>query len=137
MKKFLQLCAFAAMLLLCNISKAQKNADNLKFLSYVFPSDSLNGFDEATVNANALQDGFFGSEYKVFMYRAKRNFINTKYGYYNPSVYANAKGPDPIVNAAPCVNEDFEASPVGVLGSVLAGWTISQGQNNGSCAMLG
>ncbi len=72
------------------------------------------------------------------MYRAKRNFINQKYGYSPaPSMDSFNKNSMPVINAAPCVNEDFEASPVGLVGATLNGWTISEGSNTGSCAMSG
>ena len=82
----------------------------------------------------ALHGGFFGLEYKVYMYRAKRNFINRKYGYiHNEPVLKNISH---LANAAPCVNEDFEASPTGSVMSV-SGWTISEGSNTSSCSMGG
>ena len=56
--------------------------------------------------------GFFGKEYTIFTYRQKRSFINNKYNL-NAS-NNNAFKPIGISNVlnAPCVNEDFEASPV-------------------------
>lgn len=111
--------------------------ERLRYLSYNFPSDSLKGFDQASANNAALAGGFFGIEYKVYMYRAKRDFINNKYGYGPAPTMNNAKGITPIINAAPCVNEDFEASPVGLVGATLAGWTISEGSNSNSCTMGG
>src|SRR5688572_32801487 len=67
-----------------------------KYLTHIFPADSLAGFDEKAADKEALQRGFFGSEYHVIMYHMKREFINKKYGYYtgNPMPPgANAKGP--------------------------------------------
>jgi hypothetical protein len=109
------------------------NAQNsrLTYLSYSFPEDSLKGFNEAGASKAALNHGFFGLEYKVFMYRAKRDFINKKYGYELNS-YKNTEGQK--INIVPCVNEDFEASPVGSVTAV-AGWTITEGQNTSSCVM--
>ncbi len=122
---------------------------NLKYLNYVFPNDSLLGFDEAGAQAQALAGGFFGIEYKVVMYQAKRNFINKKYGYSIPNNFnshAN-KNTLPAINAAPCVNEDFEASASTTgttaatsIGNALAGWVVTSGQNqwpNGSCLQSG
>jgi gliding motility-associated-like protein len=119
-------------------SFAQQSA-RLKYLSYVFPQDSLSGFHEHAANRAALRGGFFGLEYKVFMYRAKRNYINKKYGFSPPPSMDSygAKGSTPVVNGAPCVNEDFEASPVGLVGPTLSGWTISEGSNTSSCSMGG
>lgn len=137
MKKFLQLSLFTGILCLFFSTDLFSQSDRFKYLCYVFPSDSLSGFDEISTKQNALDRGFFGSEYKVFMYRAKRNFINEKYGYNQNTFLNNAKGSTPIINTAPCVNEDFEASPVGLVGATLAGWTISEGSNSGSCTMAG
>lgn len=129
--------------LLCNqnlFSQNEKQAARLKYLSYVFPADSLKGFNEVGQSNQALKGGYFGIEYKVFMYRAKRNFINKKYGYSPaPSMdsYTAKGGVTPVINAAPCVNEDFEASPVGQVGATLTGWTISEGSNTSSCSMGG
>jgi hypothetical protein len=123
-----------------------------KYLSYIFPADSLQGFDEKQANQDAMQYGYFGSEYHVFMYTVKRNFINQKYGYTpNPGMNsktiigngAGNKGPGGnTINSAPCINEDFEASPTGLVTSTLAGWSVAEGQNNyinpgGSCTMNG
>jgi len=83
-----------------------------KYLTYIFPADSLKGFDATQANNEALSRGFFGSEYHVIMYSMKRDFINKKYGYsYGATLGTNAKGPStPVINSAPCVNEDFESS---------------------------
>jgi gliding motility-associated-like protein len=136
MKK-LSLSAF--LVLICSLfcSTNLLSQQNLKYLSYVFASDSIQGFDENTAKQDAFNRGFFGNEYKVYMYRAKRDFITQKYGYSPRPSMDNAKGSSPVVNAAPCVNEDFEASPVGQVGATLSGWTIGQGQNNSSCTMGG
>ncbi len=119
-------------------------SQNNRYLSYIFPSDSLKGFDEISANQDALQRGFFGKEYKVFMYRAKRNFINDKFGYSRPELMSVYKTGTPKTLVAPCINEDFEASTsttstssAGSVGSSLSGWTISTGSNSNSCAMAG
>jgi hypothetical protein len=107
------------------------------FLKYVFPSDSIRGFDETFAKHEALSRGFFGPEYKVYMYRAKREFINQKYGYSASVSYS--KPPLPGVVAAPCQNEDFEGLPTGSVAAI-PGWTLSVGQNtatSGSCSMVG
>lgn len=137
MKKILKSLLVVAFLSAFINTNLYSQSARLKYLSYVFPSDSLKGFDEESEKQEALSRGFFGSEYKVFMYRAKRNFINKKYGYDSAPSMDNAKGVAPVINAAPCVNEDFEASPVGLVGATLSGWIISEGSNSGSCAMAG
>lgn len=136
----LLLAVFAALFISNNISAQATH----RYLSYIFPSDSIQGFDENMAKQLAFQGGFFGSEYHVYMYRAKRNFIIDKYHYSHAPNMNNAKPVPNIINTAPCVNEDFEASPstvatttAGGVGAFLAGWSISRGQNNGSCAMAG
>jgi hypothetical protein len=109
------------------------------YLKYIFPSDSLEGFDIPAAEQKALSDGYFGSEYIVYMYAAKRNYINQKY--YPAPTSVNVKKGNPVVMGAPCTNEDFEASPTGTFTSV-SGWTFTQGQNlyvspGGSCSMNG
>ena len=81
-------------------------------LTYTFAADSLSGFNEEDAKKEALLNGFLGQEFEVYLYQVKRNFINKKYNQANstnsldnPSFYK--------MNNAPCVNEDFEASPVG------------------------
>lgn len=122
---------------LCKQNSFAQQSERLKYLSYVFPPDSLSGFNETNANAEALSRGFFGLEYKVFMYRAKREFINKKYGYSPPPSMNSARVSGPVINNAPCVNEDFEASPVGQVGATLSGWNISEGSNSNSCTMGG
>lgn len=106
------------------------------YYMYVFPSDSIQGFDQDACNQAALARKCFGMEYHTFNYMEKRKFINQKYSL-NPSnstSYINAK---PIisqtfqVNNAPCVNEGFESSPATALSTTatsiqnnLFGWTV-------------
>ncbi len=125
--------------------------DQNRYLSYVFPKDSLAGFDENAAKQGAMQTMAFGIEYHYYMYWAKRNYINNKYGVnlYDPNSSIGFKPviPTASINAAPCVNEDFEASPATTLstpaaavGNNLAGWQVSTGQNsgaNGSCLQTG
>ncbi|MCE3259912.1 MAG: Ig domain protein group 2 domain protein, partial [Bacteroidetes bacterium] len=109
------------------------------FLKYVFPSDSIAGFDENAAKQEAFSRGYFGLEYKVYMYRAKRGFINYKYGYATNQSSSFSKAPLPVIVAAPCQNEDFEGLPTGSV-TAIPGWTLSVGQNagtNSSCSMLG
>jgi gliding motility-associated-like protein len=145
--RVLFLSFFALFLFSANI-KAQAP---FRYLTYIFPSDSISGFDEPTYKQIALQGGYFGSEYHVFMYTVKRNYINEKYGIKNPTTGflktglpngSNARGPGNVVMGAPCANEDFEASPTGLVTGALTGWQLAEGQNNylapgGSCTMNG
>ena len=116
MKKFIQLSFFIGIFILSFSTKSFAQSDRLRYLSYVFPADSLSGFNEIKASHHALNGGYFGSEYKVFMYRAKRDFINLKYNL--ESGMYNSKGLPPVINAAPCVNEGFEASPVEIPANV-------------------
>ncbi len=142
--RFLFLVAF---LVVCKEGVAQINSQlitsKLKDLQ-LFAKDSLVGFDEVTYKAIALNGGFLGDEYFVFMYQQKRNFIDGKYTLYknqnqlglgsgaNANQAYGAKGGGNQINAAPCVNEDFEATPVGGPYTSIAGWSISEGENGAS-----
>ncbi|MEO6305694.1 MAG: hypothetical protein ABIP51_21265, partial [Bacteroidia bacterium] len=116
-------------------SQGYLNSNASSFKNYVhFYADSLKGFDENTLKAQLLGRGFFGAEYMYVMNLKKREYINQKY---NIGVDPNAIGNKPIggnnsVNSAPCVNEDFESTPVGSYpnnGAAVAGWTIGSGSN--------
>lgn len=128
---------------------AQLNPQN-RYLSYVFPQDSLSGFNEQAARQEALSMQLSGVEYHVFMYSKKRSFVNTKYGIQsannNSSLGFKPVLPTSQVNAAPCVNEDFEASPPATcttaacaVGNTLTGWTVTQGMvnvvANGNCSV--
>ncbi len=100
----------------------------------LFDSDSLKGFDETRAVAQAIQEGFVGSEAKLKMYRLKREFIDAKYG------LSSQKFPEQAlasISAAKqftvqaCLNDDFESSPAGVItsSSQISGWLIEQGYN--------
>ena len=110
-------------------------------VSYLFSADSLSGFDENLTKQNAFNDGFFGSEYKVYMYRAKRNFVNGKY-----NLLASSQNQIKYINAnaatAACLNEDFELSPLGPITTTnqIPGWSVRLGNNNSpnnSCNLTG
>ncbi len=114
------------------------NSNASSFKNYVhFYADSLKGFDENTLKAQLLGRGFYGAEYMFVMNLKKREFIYDKYKIgpsapVNPAQYGNKPiGGNNSVNAAPCVNEDFEATPVGTYagGLAVAGWTIGSGNN--------
>lgn len=120
-------------------------AANKPYYMYIFPADSLQGFDQNACNQQALAKSCFGMEYHVYNYMEKRRFINEKYGL-NPFNYSgpniNAKpiiSPTNQVNAAPCVNEDFEASPATALSTAaaainnaLTGWQVNSGNTTAS-----
>lgn len=110
------------------------------FKNYVqFYADSLEGFDEISSTQLLLERRFFGEEFTHGMNQLKRAFINGKYklGEHSenntmPAGYANKPpGNGNTINAWPCVNEDFESTPVGAYttAGAVAGWTIASGNN--------
>ncbi|MBA2611665.1 MAG: hypothetical protein H0U95_06835, partial [Bacteroidetes bacterium] len=109
-------------------------------MAYKFSVDSLAGFDEAATIRSFAQDGFEGKELRWVTYNAKRNYINAKYKLAPPQVQINTStsnykpiGGNNSVNAAPCVNEDFEGASVGqYFGNTLVGWTVAS-MNNPCC----
>lgn len=122
-------------------------------VNYVFNPDSLKGFDENSAKQGAFDVGAYGDEFKVYMYHAKREFINQKYNiiivqppaFNSPAIpyNANAKGNpvNPNIMVAACNNEDFEDAgltttvpgtfAVPATNSV-PGWTCTGGSNSGS-----
>src|SRR4051812_20663627 len=110
-----------------------------------FYGDSLKGFDEAAIKAKLLGQNVYGQEYLGYIARLKREFVNQKYkigpAFAPPAPQVAPLPPPPVqngkslggggqINAAPCVNEDFEATAVGYYtgtsqATAVAGWTIS------------
>src|SRR5688572_18711555 len=79
--------------------KAQHGLQMAPPVNYIFSSDSLNGFDEMSAKHSALGVGAYGDEFKVFMYNAKRSFINDKYHLIKIArTPSNPFEPDPITN---------------------------------------
>ncbi len=98
-------------------------------VNYVFAQDSLKGFDEQAAHLGAMQNNCFGQEYKSFIYKAKREFINHKYHlkHVNEIVWKTAK----TTTVQPsCSNIDFE------IGS-FASWSLTKGSNSNSTTMAG
>lgn len=124
MKKLLLLW----MLIISSIINSQTNKT-------IYSLDSLSGFDEKYHTSFAFSSQYSGNEFTQYLNRAKRNFIINKYNLPQPS--SSYKPGNPTPNAAPCVNEDFEATPnvpfttvpQGGAVSNPAGWTITSGQN--------
>ncbi|MDZ4666071.1 MAG: gliding motility-associated C-terminal domain-containing protein [Bacteroidota bacterium] len=119
---------------------AQSNNLNKPYYMYVFPSDSIAGFNDAAAQQDALNRKCFGNEFHIFLYAEKRRYINIKYSLTpvasNPSSSStNPKGgPASQVNAAPCVNEGFESSlpttlntAAAAVGNTLTGWQVTSG----------
>jgi gliding motility-associated-like protein len=106
------------------IVKAQQNTqhthNNPKSCGFAgqmeFDKDSLIGFDEVIEWQKAISMGFEAKDQKIAIARAKRNFIDFKYGY--KQMYTG--GANKV--QAGCTNVDFEAGNA-------SGWTIVEGDN--------
>lgn len=102
----------------------------------IFDQDSLSGFNESEARVLAIQEGFLGSEFKIKMYRLKREYINKKYNLVvahtkSLSSYFGSQMSGKTSVVPGCVNLDFEASVAAVIDSSdqIAGWTIVEGYN--------
>lgn len=82
----------------------------------IFDKDSLVGFDEILEWQKAISMGFEIKDQKIAIARAKRNFIDFKYGY--KKMYMG--GANKVQSG--CTNVDFEAGNA-------SGWTIVEGDN--------
>jgi hypothetical protein len=103
--------------------------------------DSLQGFDETQVKAEAISKNVFGEEYKYFLEMKKREFIINKYNLWHrvlPQKQQNSYQWYPAgktMSCCPglsCDNPDFELSPAGQVTSFngVQGWTLSAGYNS-------
>ena len=109
------------------IVKAQQNTQhvhqNHKSCGFkgqmIFDNDSLVGFNSVLEMQKAISLGFEGQDQINFIARAKRNYIDFKYGY--KQMYTG--GANQV--QAGCTNVDFEAGNA-------SGWTIVEGDNNNS-----
>lgn len=97
----------------------------------VFDQDSLKGFNENEARLTAIQGGWLGQELKVKMFRLKREFIDSKYNLVHPSINTYNYFPAKSSVLTSCLNEDFEASPTGVIisSNQISGWTVTGGYN--------
>jgi gliding motility-associated-like protein len=156
MKKVtIKLALLSLMLLGINVSLKAQSVFGVP-VNYVFAPDSLEGFDEAAAIQGAFDAEAYGDEYKVYMYAAKRQYVDRKYNiihapapelptksynsYKAPNINAKANPGNPVIAVAACQNEDFEegslSSPVpGTItvatSAMVNGWTC-QGANNSS-----
>ncbi len=129
-----RLIFFFTTLLVSGVIRSQSNT--FPNVNYIFSPDSLIGFDENSAKQDAFHIGCFGSEFKVYMYYSKRNFVNSKFNL-KKSIQSPLRYEIPKVTGA-CLNDDFESSPTGTITNQnqIAGWTITAGINNitgGSC----
>src|SRR5688572_29492857 len=94
-----KLVLFCLAILAVNIQVKAQHALQAVPMNYIFSSDSLNGFDEMSAKHAALGVGAYGDEFKVFIYKAKRSFIDEKYNLIKPvKSLKNPFEPDPITN---------------------------------------
>lgn len=133
-----------------NASKTSQDVYGIP-VGYVFSADSLIGFDENSAKQGAFNAMAYGDEYKVYMYAAKRNFIDAKYKLIKPVKEAQyISNPNnsvakynpalPSILAANCQNEDFEEgsqtfpTPPATItvpsANAVNGWTINGGSNS-------
>ncbi|MBL7932597.1 MAG: hypothetical protein JNL60_11885, partial [Bacteroidia bacterium] len=133
----LSISAFVFLLVaFCSTGRAQQFEIHPIYYT-IFDQDSLSGFNESEARAIAIQERFLGSEFKIKMYRLKREYINQKYGLTaNKSGYNNSYFSNPFAGAKPavvpgCSNEDFEASNAAVITATnqVAGWSVFEGYN--------
>lgn len=139
-KNHIQLIAFLIFAITISAS-AQENNKALDYRSiFIFNSDSLKGFDEQWESASALTSGCYGNEFKIYMYKAKRKYINSKYNIASTTVYQqrniapyNLQKSTALPSSGACSNEDFEDAVNGqvVAPTAVNGWTIT-GSNTGA-----
>src|SRR6218665_2446970 len=120
----------------------KSNAQISKMANYVFAADSVAGFDEIAASAAAMSESMYGEEYKVFMYRMKRDFIKQKYHLQtavarpNNTLFQNTIPVEGRVYAVgACNNEDFESAAATILApNPVPGWIAQSGTNGNSCS---
>ena len=97
-----------------------------------YSMDSLSGFNEVTEKAKAVAENSFGNEFKFYMSRAKRQYINQKYNLSSTSLgFSNYRfNPSNNQIMAACTNMDFETG-------TFSGWTLTSGYNSNSTTMGG
>src|SRR5688500_8733800 len=110
-----------------SVSQITDSGFNLSKNLQLNAGDSLQGFDKVLNKTLALNDGFLGDEFHMFMYQRMRQFIDGKYNLIlnqppAPGGGYGGKGGQGgnFINVAPCVNEDFELNN-------FSGWTVTSG----------
>jgi hypothetical protein len=150
MKKFYFLMALVTLMVQIFGQTPQDRSSLIHRQDYLAPmgnsivySDSLEGFDEAAVQAAIKGHGVYGAEYLNYINMRKREFIKEKYHlnmvFTNPvtNVISKNIGSSAVINVSPCVNEGFEStSPGSYVGTsnslAVQGWTITS-QNGVTC----
>ncbi len=102
--------------------------------NYIFAKDSIQGFDDQAAFSSMMSRGFYGEEFKVMMYHAKREYVKAKYSL--PTMQQAAPKTlfqSPLLSRSAaaaiggeCDNEDFELATAPIVGSA-AGPTGVQG----------
>jgi gliding motility-associated-like protein len=153
MKKLNTILTSAVIALLCCLNfsgTAQNGAKTIavdNFFNHVFDSDSLSGFDESANSAMAVSNGCYGNEFKMFMNRAKRQFINAKYNVNAPlpslpyvvgpvTMPTKLAKSSALPSSGACANEDFEdnaANSGPQIGGVVNGWSFFGGAGANFC----
>jgi len=143
MRQKLRISAIFFVLMMVLAKKSSGQAEKMyieRVASYVFANDSVAGFDDVAASAGALANGCYGFEYKVFMYKAKRDYVKQKYNLRAPAVpltlFQNRTVERTMAIGGTCDNEDFELAASGtgiVTPGAVQGWTIVSGTNNNSC----
>lgn len=101
----------------------------------IFDADSLMGFDEDAARRSAISENFLGAEFKVRMYKLKRQYINNKYNLWPKPQKVKTTQFSPVAKTQvvpACVNEDFESSTAGAIttSNQVLGWTVLRGLND-------
>ncbi len=101
----------------------------------IFDADSLKGFDEDAARRSAISENFLGAEFKVRMYKLKRQYINNKYNLWPKPQKVKTTQFSPVAKTQvvpACVNEDFESSTAGAIttSNQVLGWTVLRGLND-------
>ncbi len=114
--------------------------------SYIYSNDSTAGFDEQAASSVAIENAYYGQEFKYFMYEEKRKFIIQKYNIKSPVQKVTKVIPFPAKYGVPsgianksmftlpssgaCANEDFEDAQSNSgpqIGGIVNGWSLFEG----------
>jgi gliding motility-associated-like protein len=130
--------AFLICAIMLNKSFAQSPGKNFvpsPIVYTIFDADSLKGFDEDAARRSAISENFLGAEFKVRMYKLKRQYINNKYNLWPKPQKVKTTQFSPVAKTQvvpACVNEDFESSTAGAIttSNQVLGWTVLRGLND-------
>jgi len=149
-QSFLVLVAFFAML---TYKTSAQHSHIQQRASYIFSADSVAGFDEQAASVLATGYGLSGQEYKYYMYKQKRKYVNQKYSIvtkqakpakYTPGVPKfvqldnmwGAQKSQMLPSSGACTNDDFEdaqSNPGAQIGGAVNGWSLYGGTGATYC----